>query len=132
MVEISLFTQNDMSYKSKIKSPGAADLLMDMIIEVDMKATATKAKNGENQTYAWLKKVSATMKYSWDYIQSIHFLAKENELLKSENEYLKWAYNEKSKMLDAYETVRELKLTGNFDEVVSLVDKVISQDASNG
>jgi len=100
----------------------APDMLLDSIADVRAVLEKTKAKSGENDSYRFWKKVSDRMKFAWDYMSSTKWIHDQNIQLAQENKFLRQYASELEKKIQCYETIRELKITGKFDETVAMVD----------
>ena len=105
----------------------APDMLLDKIAEIHGILAKQKAKTGETETYLFWVRVADVMKFAWDYFQDLKWIMRKNHVLELENKFLKdWNY-QLSRRLEAYETVREMKLDGSFEETVKRVDEVLAK-----
>ena len=100
----------------------APDMLLDSIAEVNAMLEKAKAKSGANESYKFWRKVANNMKFAWDYMISTQFIHDKNIQLSQENNFLKKYANELESKLNRYEVVRDLKLSGDFDQIVARVD----------
>ena len=66
------------------------------------------------------------MKYAWDYMQNLNWVLKENYALKEENLYLRAALAHEREINTNISVLTHLKLTGQFEKTVKLVDEIIA------
>jgi len=104
----------------------ASDLLLDKIAEINGILAKQKAKTGETESYLFWARVADVMKFAWDYLNDLQWILRRNHLLEAENKWLKNWNVQLTKRLEAYEVVRELRLSGMFEETVSRVDEVLA------
>lgn len=109
-----------------IFNPEAPDLLLKKITELSATLTAAKENPNKNEkAIIFYSDILATMKYAWSYMIELQFVSKKLIILKSENDYLKEWANHLNTELTKYQVIEELKLTGDFDNVVASVDNYI-------
>ena len=106
----------------------APELLLDKMAEVHGILAKQKAKTGETESYRFWMGVAEVMKFAWDYFQDLHWIMRKNQHLESENRWLRDWCHQLSKRLEAYEVVREMKISGKFDETVRTVDETLAMD----
>jgi len=107
----------------------APQLLLDKIAEINGILAKQKTRTGETESYLFWARVSDVMKFAWDYFQDLKWVNRKNELLEMENRFLKDWCLQLSSRLETYEIIREIKLNGNFEEVVQRVeDHIFKKD----
>ena len=105
---------------------GAPGILMDRIHEVNALLANSQLKTGQTESWKFWKRTSDIMKYAWDYMQNLNWVLKENYALKEENLYLRAALAHKREINMHISVLTHLKLTGEFDERVKLVDEIMA------
>ena len=105
---------------------GAPGMLMDRIHEVNALLESSKLKTGETEPWKFWKRTSDIMKYAWDYMQNLNWVLKENYALKEENLYMRAALAHEREINMHISVLTHLKLTGEFDERVKLVDEIMA------
>jgi len=111
-----------MMSKSSSTYANAPDMLLDKIEEVEALLAKTKAKSGENDSYKFWKSVLDVMKFAWAYMMDTKWIHRESALIKGENDFLKDYTRKLKNDLTVFETVRELRINGNLEEVIQNVD----------
>jgi len=104
----------------------APEMLLDKIAEINGILAKQKAKTGETESYLFWARVADVMKYAWDYFQDLRWIMRKNQILETENKWLKDWNVQLSKRLEVFELVREMKLNGQFEETVKRVDEVLA------
>lgn len=104
----------------------APDMLLDKIAEINGILAKQKAKTGETESYLFWAQVADVMKFAWDYLHDLGWIIRKNQTLEAENKWLRDWNVQLSKRLEGYELVREMKLTGQFDQMVKRVDEVLA------
>ena len=99
---------------------------MDRIHEVNALLETSKLKTGETESWKFWKRTSDIMKYAWDYMQNLNWVLKENYALKEENLYMRAALANEREINMHISVLTHLKLTGEFDERVKLVDEIMA------
>jgi len=97
-------------------------MLLDSIVDVNAMLEKAKAKAGANESYKFWRKVANNMKFAWDYMNSTKWIHDKNIQLTQENSFLRKYVAEIESRLNAYEVVRDLKISGKFDETIARVD----------
>ena len=105
----------------------APELLFDTIAEVNGLLAKIKAKSGESSSYKFWNRVNEVMKFAWDYIMELKEMRRQYNSLISYVRWLEDQHIEDEKKILKYEVVRELKISGEFDEVVGKVDVCIKR-----
>jgi hypothetical protein len=100
----------------------APDLLLDSIADVNGMLEKAKAKSGANESYKFWRKVANNMKFAWDYMNSTKWIHDKNIQLTQENNFLRKYVADIELKLNAYEVIRDLKISGKFDETIARVD----------
>lgn len=117
-------TSNEMKTEYNLASiyRDAPELLLETLVDVN----ATLAKfTGNSESVRFWKKVADVMKFAYGYMNDFHWVLKENELLKAENDFLKHRARELTERLTKYELIKSEKLAGTFEETVERVDKYL-------
>ena len=104
----------------------APDMLLDKIAEINGILAKQKEKTGETESYLFWARVADVMKFAWDYLNDIQWIVRKNHMLEAENKWLKDWNVQLSKRLEVFELVREMKLTGQFDQTVKRVDEILA------
>ena len=106
----------------------APEMLLDKIAEVNGILAKQKAKTGETESYLFWARVCDVMKFAWDYFNDLKWILQRNQLLESENRWLKAWNIELSSKLQKYEIVRGLKIQGNYEETIKRVDAYLARN----
>ena len=106
---------------------GAPGMLMDRIHEVNALLSAAKIKNGENDSWRFWTRTCDIMKFSWDYMQNLNWVIKENSALKIELEYVREALAKERDVNLCFTTLLRMKLDGTFEERNAIVDMFIER-----
>ncbi|TRZ48088.1 hypothetical protein D4S03_10380 [bacterium] len=101
-------------------------MLLDKIAEINGILAKQKAKTGETESYLFWARVADVMKFAWDYLHDLQWINRKNQMLEAENKWLRDWNVELSKRLEVFELVREMKLTGQFDQTVKRVDEILA------
>jgi len=104
----------------------APEMLLDKIAEINGILAKQKAKTGETESYLFWARVADVMKFAWDYLHDLQWINRKNQMLEAENKWLRDWNVELSKRLEVFELVREMKLTGQFDQTVKRVDEILA------
>jgi len=107
---------------------GAPGLLMDRIHEVNILLSNSKMKNGETDSWKFWKRTSDIMKYSWDYMQNLNWVLRQNHMLSTRCAWLESYTGELLTRLEKYEVVREEIIRGTFEQTVAMVNKCMELD----
>lgn len=110
---------------------GAPGMLMDRIHEVNALLESSKLKTGETESWKFWKRTSDIMKFSWDYMQNLNWLLREVYHLRSENTYLRDQLRESQEEIYQYSCIRQMKLTGVFEQRVDAVGKMMEFGVDN-
>jgi hypothetical protein len=111
----------------------APDLLLKKICELRntiAKANENATKNGK--AIDFYTSVLNTMKYAWGYMEDVNFVFTRNKQLESQVEYLQSTVEHLQNKLLKFEVIAQLKVSGDFDEVVqSVTDYLNHQTTAN-
>ena len=109
----------------------APDILLKKIGELQKTLEVAKTNSIKNQkAIEFYEGILSAMKFAWAYMQDLEWIHHRHKILENENEFLK-DYAEKLKNdLLRYKIVEEMKLTGDFEEVVKAVDNFIKNTSS--
>ena len=101
----------------------APDLLLKKITELGQTLAAAKENLNKNQkAIDFYSGILAAMKYAWAYMMDLEWLHKRLKLVEAENEFLKQYAGDLKERLLKYEVIEQLKISGQFEQVVSAVD----------
>jgi hypothetical protein len=106
----------------------APEMLLDKIAEVNGILAKQKAKTGETESYLFWARVADVMKFSWDYFNDLKWILRKNQILESENRWLRDWNIEVSSRLQKYELIRELKIQGSFEDAIKRVDEILAKN----
>ena len=101
-------------------------MLLDKIAEINGILAKQKEKTGETESYLFWARVADVMKFAWDYLHDLQWIMRKNQMLEAENKWLRDWNVQLSKRLEVFEMVREMKLTGQFDQTVKRVDEMLA------
>lgn len=104
----------------------APEMLLDKIAEINGILSKQKVKTGETESYLFWARVADVMKFAWDYLHDLQWIVRKNQVLEAENKWLRDWNVQLSKRLEVFELVREMKLSGRFEETVKRVDEVLA------
>jgi hypothetical protein len=106
----------------------APEMLLDKIAEVNAILAKQKAKSGETESYLFWARVADVMKFSWDYFNDLKWILRKNQVLESENRWLRDWNIELSSKLQKYEIIRGMKIQGDYEETLKRVDEYLSKN----
>ena len=106
---------------------GAPGMLMDRIHEVNILLIDAKNKNGETDSWRFWTRTCDIMKFSWDYMQNLNWVMKENTALKLELEYVREALAKEREVNLCFTTLMQMKLDGTFEQRNEIVDMFIEK-----
>lgn len=109
----------------------APDLLLNKLIEVEDLLQKSMASNGKTKSLEFWLSVSQVMKYAWNYINDIGWILENNKQLTLQNRFLMKEVSELEVRLNQYETIRDLKLSGEMDQVINRVDNFLNDLKTN-
>ena len=104
----------------------APEMILNKLAEINEILAKQKAKTGETDSYKFWSQVGEVMLFAWQYMKDLEFILKQNNLLKQENNYLHDYVERLEKRLIPYETIRQMKLDGSFEEVTKVIDALIN------
>ena len=102
----------------------APELLLDKLAQVN---SVLSKQNQKTESYRFWKGVSDVMKFAWGYMNDFHWIIKENELLKAENDFMKHRSRELLERLSEYETIKGEILAGTLKDTVERVNKYLDE-----
>jgi hypothetical protein len=106
----------------------APEMLLDKIAEVNAILTKQKAKTGETESFLFWARVADVMKFAWDYFNDLKWILRKNQILESENRWLRDWNIELSSRLQKYEIIRGLKIQGDYEETIKRVDEYLAKN----
>jgi len=106
----------------------APEMLLDKIAEVNAILVKQKAKTGETESFLFWARVADVMKFAWDYFNDLKWILRKNQILESENRWLRDWNIELSSRLQKYEIIRGLKIQGNYEETIKRVDEYLEKN----
>ena len=106
----------------------APEMLLDKIAEVNAILTRQKAKTGETESFLFWARVADVMKFAWDYFNDLKWILRKNQILESENRWLRDWNIELSSRLQKYEIIRGLKIQGDYEETIKRVDEYLAKN----
>jgi hypothetical protein len=106
----------------------APEMLLDKIAEVNAILTKQKAKTGETESYLFWSRVADVMKFAWDYFNDLKWILRKNQVLESENRWLRDWNIELSSRLQKYEIIRGLKIQGDYEDTIKRVDEYLAKN----
>ena len=106
----------------------APEMLLDKIAEVNSILARQKAKTGETESFLFWAHVADVMKFAWDYFNDLKWILRKNQILESENRWLRDWNIELSSRLQKYEIIRGLKIQGDYEETIKRVDEYLAKN----
>ena len=106
----------------------APEMLLDKIAEVNAILVKQKAKTGETESFLFWARVADVMKFAWDYFNDLKWILRKNQILESENRWLRDWNIELSSRLQKYEIIRGLKIQGDYEETIKRVDEYLAKN----
>ncbi|MCX6249817.1 MAG: hypothetical protein NTX61_03600 [Bacteroidetes bacterium] len=106
----------------------APEMLLDKIAEVNAILNRQKAKTGETESFLFWARVADVMKFAWDYFNDLKWILRKNQILESENRWLRDWNIELSSKLQKYEIIRGLKIQGDYEETIKRVDEYLAKN----
>jgi len=103
-------------------------MLLDKIAEVNAILTRQKVKTGETESFLFWARVADVMKFAWDYFNDLKWILRKNQILESENRWLRDWNIELSSRLQKYEIIRGLKIQGDYEETIKRVDEYLAKN----
>jgi hypothetical protein len=104
----------------------APDMMLDKMAVLSDILLKHKAKGGNPDSLKFYEEILGTMKFAYAYMMDVAYVYEHNQVLNSENDFLKKWAGELNRRLNDYETINRLKTTGNFEETCQIVDQYIA------